>query len=121
MLLDAIVLILNAQNVELSATLKIHLPAGGRLDMPVLDWFAAIVIVILVGGLVALQRWAWVGIMLIVGLGLAVGIWLYFDSKVPGSGNEPRYANMLVNVIVVFYLNQRGVQAAFTGPRKRVH
>ena len=114
LLLDAIVLILNAQNVELSSVLKVHLPGGGQLDMPVLDWVAAIVIVILVGGLVGLKRWAWVGTMLVVGIGLAVGIWLYFE-------HEPRFANMLVNVIVVFYLNQRGVQAAFAGPKKRVH
>jgi hypothetical protein len=114
LLLDAVVLILNAQNVQLSRVFNVHLPGGARLHMPLLDWVAAIVIVILVGGLVALKRWAWVGTMVVVGIGLAVGIWLYFEQ-------QPRFGNMIVNVVVVFYMNQRGVQAAFAARKKRVH
>jgi hypothetical protein len=50
--------------------------------------------------------------MLLTGLALAHGIWLYTH---PDGDNEraPRYTHMVLNVAIVFYLNQRGVQEAF--------
>lgn len=65
-----------------------------------------VVYALLVIGLLALRRWAWVAGMVLVGVGLGFNIWLYFR------GN-PQYPNMLLEVVLVFYLNQRDVQQAF--------
>lgn len=57
-------------------------------------------------GMWRLQRWAWVATMLLIGASLGVGLLRY------GRG-EPRYVTMLLNILIVFYLNQRDVQALF--------
>lgn len=59
-------------------------------------------------GLWRLQRFAWVLIMIQVGLGMLSDLWGYFYGY-------PSYITMLINVIIVFYLNQRDVQRAFSG------
>lgn len=61
---------------------------------------------ILIAGLLAKVRWAWVATMLLIGISLLVGILDY-------ANDEPRYLNMLVGVIIVFYLNERSVQYAY--------
>ena len=61
---------------------------------------------LLIIGLFTLRRWAWVAGMVLVGVGLGFNILLYFR------GN-PQYLNMLLEVVLVFYLNQRDVQQAF--------
>jgi Predicted membrane protein (DUF2127) len=58
-------------------------------------------------GLLRLRRWAWVLVMLIVGGQLVTNLWEYFVL-----GERP-YLDMLLNVVTVFYLNQREVQRAF--------
>ncbi len=57
-------------------------------------------------GLWRLQRWAWFLIMIQLGVSMALGLIAYF------SGLQ-LYSYMLLNVIMVFYLNQRDVQIAF--------
>ena len=57
-------------------------------------------------GLILLQRWAWLLIMVQLGLGMAFDLWAY-------SNGTPLYASMLISVLMVFYLNQRDVQQAF--------
>lgn len=64
------------------------------------------VFLILILGLWFRRRWAWIGTMLIIGVGLAYNIRLYLM-------DEPQYFNMLIHVIAVFYLNERSVQIAF--------
>jgi uncharacterized membrane protein (DUF2068 family) len=66
----------------------------------------AAVIIFLVVGLWFLKRWAWVATMILVGIGLAFGIWAYFQGA-------PTYVSLLINTLAVFYLNQRDVQRAF--------
>ncbi len=63
-------------------------------------------------GLWRTARWAWVLIMVQVGLGMASDLWGYFHGY-------PSYTSMLINVIIVFYLNQSEVQRAFSGKSRR--
>ena len=57
-------------------------------------------------GLFRLQRWGWTLSMILVGITLAYNIWLYFHG-------EPHYLDMVSYIIIIFYLNQRDVQAPF--------
>ena len=67
----------------------------------------ATVNLITVAGLLLLKRWAWVMSMVLAGISMAIGLVVYFEGR-------PLYVTMLLNVILVFYLNQRDVQATFT-------
>ena len=66
----------------------------------------SLIALVLIVGLYRLRRWAWVGTMLFVGLGLTVGILQYLR-------DQPLYGTMLLDVFIVFYLNQRNVQDVF--------
>lgn len=66
---------------------------------------------ILAIGLWLLKRWAWFLIMVQLGLSMAVCLWVYFQGV-------QLYIYMLINVIMVFYLNQSEVQHAFGHNRK---
>ncbi len=72
--------------------------------------FLAIILleVSIVVGLWRMQRFAWVLIMIQAGLVMASDLWGYLHGY-------PAYISMLINVIIVFYLNQREVQRAFSG------
>jgi hypothetical protein len=61
-------------------------------------------------GLWALQRWAWVTLMIFIGLTLTYTLIRYFEG-------EPDYLSMLINVAVAFYLNDNGVQRAYARRR----
>lgn len=63
-------------------------------------------VIITTVGLWLLQRWAWLLIMIQLGVSMGAFLWLYFQ------GN-PLYISMLINVVMVFYLNQHDVQQAF--------
>jgi hypothetical protein len=67
-------------------------------------------------GLLRLRRWAWVLTMLMVGAQMAANLWEYVVA-----GERP-YVEMLLDVVLVFYLNQREVQRAFghRAPRDRL-
>ena len=60
-------------------------------------------------GLLADRRWAWVGAIVMSGLSLAFALGAWWDGR-------PAYVSMLINVIAVFYLNQREVRAYFDEP-----
>jgi hypothetical protein len=64
--------------------------------------------VLVVFGLLARRQWAWVLAIVSSGVILAVDLGWW-------SAGEPRYTSMLLNVIAVFYLNQRDVQLALRG------
>ena len=72
----------------------------------ILSLALATVNLITVAGLLLLKRWAWVATMVLAGISMAVGLVLYFEDR-------PLYITMLINVILVLYLNQREVQAIF--------
>ena len=60
------------------------------------------------------RRWAWIGAILMSGLGLAFAIGAWWDG-------HPQYLAMVINVVAVFYLNQREVRSVFDrrGRRRR--
>ena len=64
--------------------------------------------VLVVVGLLARRRWAWVLAIVTSGFILAIDLGWWFSS-------EPRYISMLLNVIAVFYLNQPDVRLSLRG------
>lgn len=52
------------------------------------------------------RRWAWVLSMLVVGVGLVMGFYLYWLG-------DPGYLRLLINVVMAFYLNQGAVRDYF--------
>jgi uncharacterized membrane protein (DUF2068 family) len=70
----------------------------------------AILFVVVAIALWRFQRWAWVATMIFMGISMALGMAGYF-------GGTPQYANMLLNVLIVFYLNARAVQNTFARRR----
>ncbi len=69
----------------------------------------ALVGLIISYGMFTLKRQAWVLTMLWAGLNLTISLWGYWEG-------EPSYLPMVYSVIVVYYLNQREVRAAFLVP-----
>ena len=70
--------------------------------------FTVIVLQVMIAiGLWRMQRWAWFVMMVFVGWSMALDIWRVMYGS-------PNYWRMLLNVIIVFYLNQRDVQRAFS-------
>jgi hypothetical protein len=62
---------------------------------------------VLVGiGLLAGRRWGWIGSIVISGLSLAFALGAWWDG-------HPVYAAMVINIVAVFYLNQREVRAVY--------
>ncbi|MCB9457821.1 MAG: hypothetical protein H6671_17700 [Anaerolineaceae bacterium] len=57
-------------------------------------------------GLWRLRRWAWLALMLSLGVTMA----LYLGAYLAG---QPPYISMLIKVVMVFYLNQSEVRQAF--------
>jgi len=57
-------------------------------------------------GVLRSRRWAWIGAILMSGLGLAFAIGAWWDG-------HPQYLAMVINVVAVFYLNQREVRSVF--------
>ncbi len=57
-------------------------------------------------GLWRLRRWAWFLFMVQLGIGMAIYIWAYVNGVA-------LYIYMLLNIIMVFYLNQHEVQHVF--------
>ena len=93
--------------VELS--FQIPRPAAGTLELYIAQAIGLGLIVASVAfavGLYTGRRWGWVGAIVTSGVSLAVSIaaWWYHD---------PTYAAMLLNVVAVFYLNQRDVRTFF--------
>jgi hypothetical protein len=83
--------------------MKINNPVTMRIVFLAVILLEASIIV----GLWRMQRFAWVLIMVQVGLSMAFDLWGYFHGY-------PSYVSMLIDVIIVFYLNQREVQRAFS-------
>ena len=70
--------------------------------------FMTLVMAALVVGFWRMQRWAWVSGMILVGLAMAADLWGYFH------GNH-YWFSMTINILIVFYLNQRDVLREFSG------
>ncbi|MGH2587006.1 MAG: hypothetical protein ACRDJE_18995 [Dehalococcoidia bacterium] len=66
--------------------------------------------IVIAVGLWRLQRWAWIAAMLWFGLSMVGSLLAYRNG-------EPYYALMVIEIITVFYLNQRDVQQVFRSRR----
>jgi uncharacterized membrane protein (DUF2068 family) len=82
------------------------LPDLGALVIEGLDAVIAIVCAVLAVGLWQMRDWAWYAAMIASGLSMFFTIWRSLN------GGQP-YVNMFLVVVIVFYLNQREVKAAF--------
>src|SRR6187402_1381107 len=94
---------------RLESSFQIPEPAPGTVEFAMSRAIAAFLVVVSIAfgiGLLTGRRWGWIGAIVISGasLALAIGAWWY--------GNPP-YLAMVINVIAVFYLNQREVRAIF--------
>jgi hypothetical protein len=92
--------------IALVADGSVSMPLVSTDDEPLVAAVAAGISLALAIGLWFLRRWAWTGVMLWHGMVLAFGLLAYLR------GEEP-YGQMAVSVLVIFYLNQSEVQAAF--------
>lgn len=79
-----------------------------QLIITALNATSVAIIVAVCIGLFFLKRWAWIAAMILIGCSLGYGIIRYLG------GGQP-FVAMVLDVISVFYLNQRNVQAAFEG------
>ena len=77
----------------------------GRIVVVGLFVASALVVV----GLLGRRRWAWVLAIVTSGAILAVDLGYWWSG-------DPLYGSMLLNVIAVFYLNQRDVRLNLRGP-----
>ncbi len=115
LLLLAAVIALPASLLGLVGTVSSEGEIAPLPDRTTIDLIGTLAVLLVLGvsalaaavGLLRLQRWAWVLTMLLVGTQLATNLWQYFVA-----GERP-YLEMLVDVLLVFYLNQREVQRAF--------
>ncbi|HLA42958.1 MAG TPA: hypothetical protein VJZ27_05955 [Aggregatilineales bacterium] len=57
-------------------------------------------------GLWRLKQWGWTSAMVLTGLLLGTDLIAY-------AGDSPQYVSMVINIVIVFYLNQRDVQRIF--------
>lgn len=65
---------------------------------------------VLVGlGLLGGRRWGWIGAIVLSGLSLAFALGAWWDG-------HPTYLSMVINIVAVFYLNQREVRAVYDEP-----
>lgn len=64
------------------------------------------ILLIIAIGLFRLKHWAWVSMMLLVGIDMLNNLWLY-------TNKQPMYASMAVDILIVFYLNLHETQQIF--------
>lgn len=106
----------------LVAAIGMYLANDGTIDViwvktihtggiPTFNIVAIIMGLVISFGLWQLKRWAWFLVMVQLGLSMAGGLWFYTQGT-------PQYFDMIVDVIAVFYLNQRDVQKAFEQQEK---
>ena len=90
---------------------------GLLFDQPtaviVVNSLIIIVWMLVIVGMWRLQRWAWLTVMIFSGVNLTYALFRYF-------ADNPDYISMLINVAVVFYLNERSVQHAYARRKPEV-
>ena len=113
LLLLALLVLNNAVDVARALTgLPPHtFPELDAIAIQVLNATIAIFCAVLGVGLWRMRDWAWYAAMIASGLSMFFLIWRHFY------GGQP-YVNMFFVVVIVFYLNQREVKAAFQSVRE---
>ncbi len=79
--------------------------------LPILGGLTIAFQTVFILGLWQLKRWAWLLLMIQLGVSMAINLWRYHQGA-------PHYFDMLLDVLIVFYLNQRDVQHAFERRRR---
>ncbi len=102
----AITIVALSVNTDLSARLQ-RIDPGVAISHEALLFVIILIQVMIAIGLWRMQRWAWFVMMVFVGWSMAVDIWRVMYG-------EANYLGMLLNVMMVFYLNQRDVQRVFS-------
>ncbi len=75
-----------------------------------------VVVIVVVIGLWRYRAWGWYGMMLLL------AYWMATDASAYFTGRPPEYGSMVLNVAMVFYLNQREVRDLFaTTPNREVN
>ena len=87
------------------ATLALPNVQDSRI-LAVVNIVIAVILIFIIIGLWRYQYWAWFATMVVTGIALILGIWQYFH------GGSP-YVNLLINSLVVLYLNQRDLRRIF--------
>lgn len=72
----------------------------------IINLLVAALLVFVVWGLWRLKYWAWFSTMVLTGAGLIFGLWQYWHGGTP-------YIDLLINTLIVFYLNQRDLRQLF--------
>jgi hypothetical protein len=93
----------------LSASAQFVEPSPGTLAHTLIRAIGigfAVASIAVAAGLLANRRWGWVGAIVLSGVSLAFAIGAWWEG-------HPVYLNMAINVVAVFYLNQRDVRAIF--------
>lgn len=88
------------------ADLTLQILLRDQLLFTTYGWIIVIAFLVASLGLFRLQRWGWILSMILIGTSLAYNIWLYFQG-------DAHYLDMFSNIVIIFYLNQRDVQAPF--------
>ncbi len=81
-------------------------PLGSELAQALYDLAVGLGTLILLWGFVRMRPWAWISLLVWLGMGLGVQLVRYFYG-------DPNYVRMVLAVAVVFALNQAEVQEAF--------
>jgi hypothetical protein len=68
----------------------------------------AVLGVMIAVALLGMRPWAWLAAICLQGIGLASALYGYFR-------NRPNFFGMLIGILLVLYLNQHEVRAAFRG------
>jgi uncharacterized membrane protein (DUF2068 family) len=79
----------------------------------VINLLFAVIPVAIIIGIWRYRYWAWFAVMLFTGIALILAIWKYFN------GGSP-YFELLINSLVVLYLNQRETRESFERRRQEV-
>jgi hypothetical protein len=94
----------------LAATVIVH-PAFA-VQIPVYNYLVLLEIIGAIAaatGLWAGRRWAWYLTMLVLAGTMTTDMWRFIHG-------QPEYISMLINVLMVFYLNQQEVRSLFMEP-----
>jgi len=79
---------------------------GIRLTEALYDLVSGLVTLVILWGFLRVRPWAWIGLMVWVGVGLGVQLVRYIYG-------DPNYLRMVICVVVALALNQAEVQEAF--------
>ncbi len=118
LLLSGIVVVLAAAiilalNRQLPRELAVSIEGISPLDWASVAANAVVGILSLVGGvaLLLVRPWAWTLALLVQGYSLAVDLWSIYQGHTP-------YLEMLVPIVIIFYLNTRSVSRFFENLRR---